>query len=389
MPSRVPLRFTPHQNKLITGAITALSLVVFLGITFYAVMTGLQLLNRFVHIIGPVIVGFFLSILTKPWYLFIKKHLHIRNEIAAIAVFSVSLLLPLVIIGWLFGSFIVSQVANLITSFPDIAGKVWASIVDQTPALRDMLQRYGIEAMVTDFLKSFPENQSAQLIKNLGTVGGVLLHFGVVAAMWCVTPIYWGVFLMRPPLSGQQIASRLPFLSPAVIRPLGQRIQSFIEIMVSYFHGQLLDALIQAVLYALGFWIVGLSYGIPVGFALGFLNMIPYLGNAIGLSVAIPLALFGAGGGPMLLVAILIVFVIIQTVDGYFILPCIQGNRMKLEAWVIIFAILFWTSIGGFLGLLLAVPLTAFIKLIWVDIMRYSRKLINAREKNFSEGDSP
>lgn len=63
------LHFTPHQNKLITGAITALSLLVFVVIAFYTFTAGMSLLGRFVHIVGPVIVGFFLSILTKPWYL--------------------------------------------------------------------------------------------------------------------------------------------------------------------------------------------------------------------------------------------------------------------------------------------------------------------------------
>lgn len=380
-PDRAPLRFTPHQNKLITGAITALSLLVFVVIAFFAVTAGLRLLGRFVHIVGPVIVGFFLSILTKPWYLALRKHLRIQNDVLALLVFALSLILPLAVIGWLFGSLFVTQVANLINALPDLASTVWSKLVEQTPALRELLAKYGLEQAVGDFLKNFPAQNAARLVQNLGNVGTWLIHIGTVLAMWCVLPIYWGIFLIRAPLSGQQIAAGIPFLSDSATEPLGQRIQAFVDIMVSYFHGQFLDAFIQGFLYATSFFFLGLSYGIPVGFTLGLLNVVPYLGNAIGLSLAIPLALFGPGGGPFLLIGVLTAFVIIQTIDGYFILPYIQGNRMQLEAWVIIFALLFWTSIGGFLGLLLAVPLSAFIKLSWVDVMRYSRKIANVRSQ--------
>lgn len=295
-------------------------------------------------------------------------------------VFALSLILPLAVTGYFLGAEIVSQVAKLITALPDLAGKVWSTLVEQMPAVRDLLAKYGLDKAVGNFLKNFPSQNAVRVMQNLGNMGSWLIDFGSVLALWSVLPIYWAIFLLRPPLSGRQIAAELPFLSNAQIEPLGEHIQSFIDLMVSYFHGQFLDAFIQGILYATSFKILGLSYGIPVGFILGLLNVVPYLGNAIGLSLAIPLALFiGENSGPNLLIAILTAFVIIQTIDAYFILPYIQGNRMQLEAWVIIFALLFWTSVGGFLGLLLAVPLSAFIKLIWGNVMRYSRKLANVR----------
>ena len=71
----------------------------------------------------------------------------------------------------------------------------------------------------------------------------------------------------------------------------------------------------------------------------------------------------------------------VQTFDGYVMQPYIQGNRMKLAAWQIVFALLFWTRLGGFLGLLLAIPLTAFVKASWGELRATSARLVGASGK--------
>jgi predicted PurR-regulated permease PerM len=60
--------------------------------------------------------------------------------------------------------------------------------------------------------------------------------------------------------------------------------------------------------------------------------------------------------------------------------PYIQGDRMKLSAWQIVFALLFWTQLGGFLGLLLAIPLTAFVKASWDEWCATSERFIGVAE---------
>jgi predicted PurR-regulated permease PerM len=98
---------------------------------------------------------------------------------------------------------------------------------------------------------------------------------------------------------------------------------------------------------------------------LGILNIVPYLGNILGGIIIIPMALCSAEGW-VLLVKLIVVFCSVQTLDSYFITPRVMKNRTGLNTFVIIFSLFFWSNvIGGALGMLLAIPLSAFIAVFW------------------------
>ncbi|MDO4527270.1 MAG: AI-2E family transporter, partial [bacterium] len=141
------------------------------------------------------------------------------------------------------------------------------------------------------------------------------------------------------------------------------------------FRGQMIDVFIQGILYGLSFQVLGLPNGFIIGFVLGLLNLAPYIGVITGLAVTIPLAI--AHGGVSFAILIFVVFCIIQTFDGYVMQPYIQGKRMRLSAWQIVFALLFWSKLGGFLGLLLAIPLTAFFKASWGKLRESSDRFVS------------
>jgi predicted PurR-regulated permease PerM len=143
-------------------------------------------------------------------------------------------------------------------------------------------------------------------------------------------------------------------------------LEEFINILVAFFRGQIVIALLQGLLFAAGFMLAGLQYGFALGLMLGFLNIIPYLGNLIGLAVALPLAFFQADGGAGKLGLVVGVFVVVQLVEGYVLTPRIMGKRTGLHPMAIVVAILFWGSaLGGLTGMILAIPLTAFFVVFW------------------------
>jgi predicted PurR-regulated permease PerM len=123
--------------------------------------------------------------------------------------------------------------------------------------------------------------------------------------------------------------------------------------------------LIEGVYYGLGFALVGLPYGFLLGFLLGVLNLVPLFGTVVCLPIALPLAYFG-GGSVTRLVLVLSVWAIGQLLDGYCITPKIQGNKTGLGYAGVIFSFFFWgTVLGPVLGLLLAIPLSAFCAVLW------------------------
>ncbi len=122
----------------------------------------------------------------------------------------------------------------------------------------------------------------------------------------------------------------------------------------------------MGVLLAIGFTIIGLKFGLIIGLVVGILNIVPYLGTIIGLVVAVPLAFFQTDGGWRLVGLVLVVKIIVQTIEGWVLTPKIMGERTGLHPVTIIFSIFFWgTAFGGVLGMLLAIPLTAFFVTAW------------------------
>ncbi|HEX2101945.1 MAG TPA: AI-2E family transporter, partial [Candidatus Synoicihabitans sp.] len=100
--------------------------------------------------------------------------------------------------------------------------------------------------------------------------------------------------------------------------------------------------------------------------ALGVLNIIPYLGTIIGLSVALPLAYLQPDGSWATVGLVLGVFIIVQNIEGWYLTPKIMGDRTGLHPVVVITAIFFWgTALNGILGMILAIPLTAFFVTAW------------------------
>jgi predicted PurR-regulated permease PerM len=172
--------------------------------------------------------------------------------------------------------------------------------------------------------------------------------FGALGSLlsWAVLPIYFGFFLMVEPSRKGDLGQLLPFLKEETRKDVVYLATEFIEIVVAFFRGQLVIAFLQGILYAL--------------------NIIPYLGSIVGLGVSIPLAYFQEGGGLVLVLLVLVVFSVVQLIESYLLTPKIMGDQTGLHPIAIIVAIFFWgTALQGIMGMILAIPLTAFLVVFW------------------------
>lgn len=373
------LSFSATQNKIITSTVTFVCLVVLvMGVVLF--ITGLLSgLNYFFNIVGPVIVAFFLSLLTRPWYARLNTWFKGKTALSVLA-FSLSFLIPIFLLCWYFGAFLLQQSNNLIQILPKIITETQRVITEKLPGFADFTTH--LIPNIKAFLATDGSLSLAKLLEatNKGVyVGGAVFSAGSAALLWLLTFFYWIIFVTKDPMSGEDLAKRLPFLSDNGRIAMARYFQNFNDIIVSYFRGQIIDVTIQGLLYGTAFQCLGLPNGFIIGFVLGLLNLVPYLGVTVGLCMALPVAFFH--GGLFYTCCIFFVFCVIQTFDGYVMQPYIQGNRMKLSAWQIVFALLFWTQLGGFLGLLLAIPLTAFVKASWNEWRTSAERFIFTSEK--------
>ena len=132
------------------------------------------------------------------------------------------------------------------------------------------------------------------------------------------------------------------------------------EALAQYLHGQALVILVMALYYTGALWLTGLDFFLPIGMVTGVLVFVPYLGGASGFFMASLAALmqFGDWHG---LIWVSVVFLVGQTLEGYLVVPRLVGERIGLHPLAVIFALLAFGQVFGFLGLLLALPASAVL----------------------------
>jgi predicted PurR-regulated permease PerM len=154
------------------------------------------------------------------------------------------------------------------------------------------------------------------------------------------------------------------------------------RLLSAFVRGQITVCLILGLFYAVALTFCGVPMGLVVGMVIGFFNMIPFMSTALGLPLALSLSLLD-DQSLTAAAAVTAVFFFGQFVEGNFITPRIVGKGLGLHAVVIMLAVLAGGSLFGFIGMLVAVPITAALSVFWADL----RALYLQSE--FYRGDPP
>jgi len=286
--------------------------------------------------------------------------LSVPRPIGAILAFLV-LLAVLVAVGALVWPTVQEQGAELIRQLPDI----YVSLVDwwRDAALTlglnidEFLSQEAIEAWLRD-----PANQATiqDLLFGFGAGAGIVLRGVaetiVVIGLAPVLAIYLLIDLERfksnsleltPPGHRNEVA----YVSGEVSTALG-----------SFVRGQLLVAFLVGVASSIGMWAIDLPFWLLIGIVAGFLNLIPFLGPFVGGALAALVALLN--GDPWQAVWAVLIMIGVQQVDNHLITPMIQRTRVNLSPLVIVLALIIGGSLAGLLGVLVAIPATAAIRIV-------------------------
>jgi len=360
---------SPAQRRL-TGFALALLAVLAIAGSFIVFFAGLaRFLATFSGVICPIATAGILALILRPVVTLFERWLRGRRLAAVILLYG---LVVLAAAGTLLAiaPAVISQIVDFFAYLPTLWQKTLAWGETHFPEWLAVARRYlenPTVKSVADSLTQQFQDVIGHLAPSLKSAGaGLFGFFGTVASL-AIIPVYLFFFLLSEksdPLA--QLESHLPFLRPDHRADVLFLVREFIGIVVAFFRGQILIGLIMGALLALGFSLAGLKFGLALGIIIGLLNIVPYLGSILGLSVALPLALLQPDGGLGLTAAVLGVFVAVQLVEGWLLTPRIMGSQTGLHPVAIIFAVFFWgEALGGVLGMLLAVPLTAFFVTAW------------------------
>ena len=344
------------NNKVVTGL-----LIVFVLLVNTYLLTKVAYLFTpvldFIAIVGlPIIMAGILYYLMNPVVDYLEKR-NVKRIYSIIGLF-------VFVIGLIVWGVVViipkiqEQTVSFVNNFPSYV-KVVESSVDNilsnpmfSQVQDQMEESWG---KILTWLTEIIQKVSKATFDNLGNFFGAVAS--VVIAI--ITMPFILFYLLR---DGKQIGPyAVSYLPTKWRKPTLKVLKEMNQQVSSYIRGQLTVAFLVAILFMIGFAIIGLDYAVTLGIIAGFLNLIPYLGSFLAM---IPAVFLGIVGGPILLVKVLVVFVIEQTLEGRFISPLILGNQLSIHPITILFVLLTSGKMFGLTGVILGIPVYAATKVL-------------------------
>jgi len=245
------------------------------------------------------------------------------------------------------------QVPPLLNQFNDFLSPKLAAL-----GLSVSLDVASIRAFLTEHLSANLENSVGQLLASARMGGSVALSLLGNAVLIPVVLFY---LLM----DWRRLVDLVLTLVPPRLRPA---VDSFTaeadSVLGQYLHGQLLVMGVLAVYYSVGLALFGLNLALPIGIFTGLAVAIPYVGFGVGLILALLagfLEFSAVAGHVSALVMVAVVYGLGQVVESYYLTPRLVGERIGLHPLAVIFALLAFGHLLGFVGVLIALPLSAVL----------------------------
>ncbi len=371
-PATAPL-LTTSQRQTVGFALTLGAVLASLALIVGTVIIIGRSISFFSNVLWPLAAAALLALILRPIVTLLERKLKLRRLSAVIILYGA---FALAVTGLLVAVLppLINQAINFIMYLPSLWESVYTYVSERYPQWVELVQRQLdnptvrqiSEAVVTQAQALFSE-----AMPSLKAATGSLLGIFVFVANLFIVPVYLFFFLLARREPTSDLPKHLPFIQPSLRDDLVFLVREFISIVEAFFRGQVVIGLIMGALLALGFTLIGLRFGLAIGLALGVLNIVPYLGSIVGLAIALPLAFFQPEGGMQLVGLVLLVFTLVQTIEGWILTPKIMGFQTGLHPVAIIVAVFFWgTAFDGVLGMLFAIPLTAFLVTAWRLVRR-------------------
>lgn len=305
-------------------------------------------------ILLPFVAGMAIAYIFDPLCDWLEK----KGASRLIATILITTIIGLLFIGVLIGlvPLIVNQLTSLLHNLPDMIRRLQQFIEPFYVQFQDRFHLPSLDGLISTSAGN--AGSGVQLIT--GALSSVLLQGLALAnllSLLFITPVV-AFYLLRDwdHFTGK-VDQLLPRKHAQTIRALIQEIN---ELLAGFARGQASVCAILALFYGVGYLSVGVPFGFAIGIIAGLLSFIPYVGSAIGIILAILASLLSDHIWLTIGLAIGI-FITGQVMEGNFLTPKLVGDRVRLHPVWVIFALLAFGSLFGFVGLLLAVPAAAVI----------------------------
>lgn len=353
-----------------------------------------SLVNRLgwlIRVIRPVIIGFVFAYIIKPVvdffelkyeklkdHKFLNRIIHPRTWAAITSV----LLLIIALAGLItLLVFIVTKqlkladldditliVQNYIKSFERFINSITIRL-DQLDIKSEEIEKYVENAtgFVLNAMKDFT-NAFVNAVTNFSSYLTTIIFSFLIGFYFLIDGKMFISYLQK---------ACMALFSDNINKRLRNTVHDLDTVFSGYIRGQLTDAFVMMVLISVTLSIIKVKFAIIIGVFAGVGNLIPYVGPIVAYISTTVVCLLN--GDTNTWFAAMIALMIIQSVDGNFIGPKLLSRSIKIHPLIVIISIIFGNALGGFLGMLLAVPVGAYIKLL---IVRFIDRRLEVKESN-------
>jgi predicted PurR-regulated permease PerM len=253
---------------------------------------------------------------------------------------------------------IVNQSEGFVDRFPQLFD-------DTGEQLRTLLASLGfgdVTVWTYDQLLNYlndPANRdtlTSLLLSRIGTVTAGIFEFILV---FLIGPVLAFYFLVDLPNTQVRLVDVFPERRQAEASHVGRQLNTALG---GFLRGQLVVALIVGVMLSFGYWLIGLDFWLLIGLIGGMLNIVPFLGPWIGGILGVIIAL--STGDPSTVIWAIVVAVVVQQIDNNFVSPTVLRATVRLHPTVTLLVLVLGGALAGIWGVIIAVPLTASLKIL-------------------------
>jgi predicted PurR-regulated permease PerM len=326
---------------------------IFIGVIMIA---GGLFLFRVKNIMSPFVTGVMMAYLLSPLITWLeKKGLGRRGAVAVIFIW-ISILFTFLLFLLLPKLYI--ELGKLAAVLPERIQVIYDYVLNAKAyyaqaGLPGEVSRL-IDKQVTEgetFLIGWLES----IIENLP---GLLASIGLMI----LSPILAIYFL----LDWNKMTEGVLKLVPGRMREEWLRFLQEVDYIIQrYIQGNIIDAVLVGLLIGTGVKLIGMEYALVIGVICGITNLIPYFGPFLG---AIPSVLLALSKSPAMALKVTLIMFIVQQIDGNIINPRLMSNKVGLHPLWVVFALLAGGELGGLVGMLIAIPVAAILRLIFREL---------------------
>ncbi len=351
-------------------------ILVYKGLDNYdSVMNGIKGL---MNVLSPFIVGIFIAYLLymparkfEEWFNKVKIKF-IRKRSRVLSVITVYLIILAIIIV-LFSCIMPIVFGSIADFLNNLQGYITSAVENYNKLPEDSFFKGQI---VQDAIHSL-QNINIKQYFNVEQIIGYVTN--AISAVFSVIDIFIAIIVSIYILTERkQIIAFLKKLTGAIFKEntyknIDKYFNNSNEIFFKFIASQFLDAVVVGILVTIALTIMKVKYAPLLGFFIGMFNMIPYVGAIIATVIAVLVTLIT--GGLSQAIWMIIVVVILQQIDANIINPKIVGQSLKISPLLVLFAVTVGGAYFGILGMFLAVPVIAILKILINDYIEYKNKL--------------